>query len=424
MKVLIIGSGGREHAIAWKISKSDRVKKIYAAPGNPGIGEIGECFEINTNDIKSLFKLAKHLCVDLVVVGPEQPLAEGISDLFRKEGIPIFGPGKIAAQLESSKVFSKSFMAQCNVPTAPFDICSTLKEAISAIEKRNGRCAVKADGLAAGKGVFVCKSLLDAKHAVNSIMIDRKFGNSGNTVVVEDLLQGEEASILAVSDGEYIHLLEPTQDHKAIFDGDAGPNTGGMGAYSPVPLINNAKLAKIKQLIVNPVIQGMQAMGHPFIGLLYAGIMMVNDEPQVLEFNVRFGDPETQPIMLRLETDLVDIIEKAITKKLKDLPSIEWSEKASLCVVLASEGYPGSYKTGEIITGLTSVDTSDDLMVFHAGTKIKNKSIITAGGRVLGVTGRGTTISEARNTVYTAISQISFNGCHYRKDIGWRAIAK
>lgn len=424
MKVLIIGSGGREHALAWKARMSSRVKELYCAPGNAGMAEIGTCIDLPAEDVNALTAFSVNRGIDLVVVGPEQPLAEGIVDRMIEQNIPVFGPTAAAAKLESSKVFSKEFLYRFGIPTAAFDICASFDQALMAARKREGRCAVKADGLAAGKGVIVCREMHSAVSAIQKIIRDREFGEAGSRVVVEDLLEGQEASIMAICDGDHYILLDSSQDHKALNEGDKGPNTGGMGAYSPAPLVNPYMMRKIREKIIAPALNGMNELGCPFKGVLYAGIMIQDRNPSVLEFNVRFGDPETQPVLMRLETDLIDLIEAAITGKLHKFPGIKWVPGSAVCVVLVSGGYPGSYRKGLPITGLESIGERDDLKVFMAGVKKTGNHYLTSGGRVLGVTARGNSIRKALDLAYQSIRGIHFDDCYYRRDIGWQAVER
>ncbi|WP_457568585.1 phosphoribosylamine--glycine ligase [Desulfurobacterium sp.] len=421
MKVLIIGSGGREHAITWKISRSNRVKKIFAIPGNPGIAQIAECVKININDIKAIADFAEKEKIDLTVVGPEAPLVAGIVDEFETRGLKIFGPSKEAARLEGSKAFSKEMMKAFGVPTADFKIFDNPEEAKTYIKKKGAPIVVKADGLAAGKGVVVAQTVEEALDAVEKIMVDKVFGNAGNKVVIEECLKGEEASYLVISDGKRYIPLAPAQDHKAVFDGDRGPNTGGMGAYSPAPVLSPELEKEVREKVIEPMLRGMAERGTPFKGILYAGIMITEDKGiQVLEFNVRFGDPEAQVILRRMKTDLVELCEKAIEGNLPE--KIEWDDRTAICVVLASKGYPGRYEKGKEITGIKEAEQIDDVVVFHAGTAIKDGKLVTNGGRVLNVTAMGKDIKEAIENVYEAVNRIYFEGMHYRKDIGAKAL--
>lgn len=434
MKILVVGSGGREHALVWKIAQSPRVKKIFCAPGNAGIGTLAACVAIKPNDIGALCDFAKRERIDLTVVGPEAPLAAGIVDLFEREGLKIFGPSRKAAQLEASKVFSKGVMKDFNVATAPFAVCATLDEVCAFAAPRGYRVVVKADGLAAGKGVVVCRSQKEVEAAAKSMLEDKVFGEAGESVVAEEVLEGEEASILVLTNGIEALPLASSQDHKRVFDHDEGPNTGGMGAYSPAPVVTPELLDRVMKTIVCPVIDGMRDQGVIYRGVLYAGIMVTKQGPETLEFNVRFGDPETQAVLARLESDLVEAM--FWTLGTGPAPLLKWSPKTSVCVVMASGGYPGIYENAKVIEGLDKAGQMKDVVVFHAGTKMsvdrEKKSIVhgpqttgkivTDGGRVLGVTGLGGTVKEAAAVAYRAVAAIRFEGAHFRKDIGWRAL--
>ena len=422
MKVLVIGSGGREHALVWKLAQSPKVEKIYGAPGNPGIAQIGECVNISPTDIKGLADFAEKEGVDLTVVGPEAPLVAGIVDEFENRGLKIFGPSKEAAKLEGSKAFSKEMMKKCGVPTADFEVFDDPEKAKKYIKEKGAPIVVKADGLAAGKGVVVARNVEEALEAIDKIMIEKVFGDAGNRVVVEDCLFGEEASYLVVTDGENFIPLATAQDHKAVFDGDKGPNTGGMGAYSPAPVLSKEMEKEVQERVIKPILRGMKEEGHPFKGILYAGLMITEEGPKVLEFNVRFGDPEAQVILRRLKTDLVDVCQSVIEGNLID--SLEWIPETAICVVLASKGYPGKYEKGKVITGIEEAEKIDNVVVFHAGTAIKDGKLVTNGGRVLNVTALGKDIVEARENVYKAIEKIHFDGVHYRKDIGLKALKR
>lgn len=422
MKVLVIGSGGREHALVWKLAQSPKVEKVYGAPGNPGIAQIGECVNISPTDIKGLADFAEKEGIDLTVVGPEAPLVAGIVDEFESRGLKIFGPSKEAAKLEGSKAFSKEMMKKYGVPTADFEVFDDPEKAKEYIKEKGAPIVVKADGLAAGKGVVVAQSVEEAIEAIDKIMIEKVFGDAGNKVVVEDCLVGEEASYLVVTDGENFIPLATAQDHKAVFDGDKGPNTGGMGAYSPAPVLSKEMEKEVQEKVIKPILRGMREEGHPFKGILYAGLMITEEGPKVLEFNVRFGDPEAQIILRRLKTDLVDVCQSVIEGKLID--SLEWIPETAICVVLASKGYPGKYEKGKVITGIEEAEKIDNVVVFHAGTAIKDGKLVTNGGRVLNVTALGKDIVEARENVYKAIEKIHFDGMHYRKDIGLKALKR
>ncbi|SMP03925.1 phosphoribosylamine--glycine ligase [Desulfurobacterium pacificum] len=422
MKVLVVGSGGREHAIVWKVAQSPYVEKIYCAPGNPGIGQLAECVDIKPTDIKKLADFAEEKGVNLTIVGPEAPLVEGIVDEFEKRGLRIFGPSKDAARLEGSKVFSKEMMKKWGVPTADFKVFDNPEEAKAYIKEKGAPIVVKADGLAAGKGVTVAKTVEEALEAVDRIMVEKVFGDAGNRVVIEDCLEGEEASYLVVTDGENFIPLATAQDHKAVFDGDRGPNTGGMGAYSPAPVLSEEMEKEVQEKVIKPILKGMKEEGYPFKGILYAGLMITKDGIKVLEFNVRFGDPEAQAILRRLKTDLVEVCTSVINGKLVE--KLEWIPETSICVVLASKGYPGKYEKGKEITGIEEAEKLDSVVVFHAGTAVKDGKLVTNGGRVLNVTALGKDIVEARENVYKAVEKIHFDGMHYRKDIGEKALKR
>lgn len=421
MKVLVIGSGAREHSLVWKIKQSPKVKKIYASPGNAGIEELAEIVDIKPDDIKGLLRFAEQKNIDLTVVGPESPLVGGIVDEFEREGLKIFGPNKFAAQLEGSKIFAKEIMLKLAVPTADFKVFNEYKKAKDYVCSLKPPMVIKADGLAQGKGVIIASSTKEGCGAIDLMMVDKIFGSAGTKIVVEDCLKGEEASILVLSDGKNVVPLASSQDHKRIFDNDQGPNTGGMGAYSPAPIVTDEIFKQIMEEIINPIITGMQKEGKPYKGVLYAGIMITKDGPKVLEFNVRFGDPETQAILPRLNTDLVDLIEASISGQLGGM-KLKWTEKSCLAVVLASGGYPGEYQKEKKIFGLEELKTWPDIFVFHAGTKKFGKDIVTSGGRVLNVVGLGESIEQAMEYTYKAVEKIKFEGRHYRKDIGKRAL--
>lgn len=423
MKVLVVGSGGREHALVWKIAQNRRVKKLYAAPGNGGMSSLATLVDIKADDVDSLCNFAKKERIDLTIVGPEAPLVKGIVDEFEKDNLRIFGANKETAQLEGSKVFAKRIMKELGIPTAEFEIFDNKDKALSYIKSKNRPIVVKADGLAAGKGVFVCSKEEEAEEAIEKIMVERIFGDSGNRVVIEECLQGEEASIIVISDGENIVPLASSQDHKRIFDNDRGPNTGGMGAYSPAPVVEGKIFKDTLKLIIYPIIRGLKERGTPYKGVLYAGIMVTQKGPYVLEFNVRFGDPETQAIFPRMKSDLVDLIESSIDGRLKDVES-RWDKRSSVCVVAASAGYPGDYQKRKPIKGLKEAQALKDVIIFHAGTKKNNSDYITNGGRVLGITALGNGIEEAIDNAYKATELIHFDGMHYRKDIGRRALTK
>ena len=423
MKVLIVGSGGREHTLAWKIAQSKKVEKIFCAPGNGGIEEIAELVSIKADDIKGLLEFAKENDIGLTVVGPEVPLVEGIVDEFTKNGLKIFGPTKRLALLEGSKVFAKETMKKFGVSTADFEVFSDASKAKEYLKKKGVPIVVKADGLAAGKGVIMAETIKEAEVAIDDILVKKIFGNSGDRIILEDCLEGEEASILVFSDGKNIVPLVSSQDHKRIFDNDKGPNTGGMGAYSPAPVVSGKLFDEVIDTVFRPIIDGLAVEGKFYKGVLYGGIMITKSGPMVLEFNVRFGEPETQEILPRLKSDLVDIMMACIDGEL-DKIDIEWDQRACLCVVLASKGYPALYEKHKEINGLKHVKDIKDATVFHAGTARENGKVFTSGGRVLGVTGLGKDINAAKDTAYQAIDKIEFDGIYYRKDIGYRAIGR
>ncbi len=423
MKILVIGSGGREHALVWKIRQSSRVSDIYCAPGNAGIANLAQCVDINVTDIDALTAFAEEHAIDLTVVGPEASLTAGIVDAFAQKGLKIFGPNRAAAALEGSKAFSKDFLKKYQIPTADFKVFSEPKKAKKYIEKCGAPIVVKADGLAAGKGVIVASTVDQAKEAVDLIMKQKKFGSAGNQVIVEQCLVGEEASFIAFTDGKTVLPLPTSQDHKAVFDNDRGPNTGGMGAYSPAPVVTDEISRFVMDKVMLPTVRGMAAEGRFYKGMLYAGLMIADGRVDVLEFNCRFGDPEAQPLLMRLQTDIIDIFEATIDGRLDEI-EIEIDPRPALCVVMASGGYPGAYETGKQIRGLKGVQDRPDMTVFHAGTKRKNGRLVTAGGRVLGVTAIGENLEAARNTAYQAVDKISWSGCHYRSDIGDKAIRR
>jgi len=421
VKVLVVGSGGREHALAWKLSRSPAVKKLYAAPGNAGIGEIAELVSIASDDIPLLVSFAKKEKIDLTVVGPEVPLVAGIVDLFTEKKLTIFGPTRNAARLEGSKVFAKQLMIRKGVPTAPFQVFDTLDAASASLLKRKGPCVVKADGLCQGKGVVVAQDVEEAAAAIRVLMEKKAFGIAGARIIIEDCLQGEETSILALTDGKEIVLLPSSQDHKRIYERDQGPNTGGMGAYSPAPIVTPALEREIKERILKPVLEGMAESGSPYRGLLYAGLMITKEGPMVLEFNARFGDPETQAILPRIKGDfatfLLELSQGRFPKQ-----RLEIDERPCVSVVLASKGYPGSYEKGKVIGGLEKASVRKGVFIFHAGTAKIDGRFVTHGGRVLAVSALGNTLAVAVQRVYEAVSQIQFEGIYYRRDIAWRAL--
>ncbi len=421
MRVLLVGSGGREHAIAWKLSQSKKLQKLYIAPGNPGTKQYGENVAIADNDIPALVEFAKSRKIDLAVIGPEDPLSAGIVDAMEQAGIMAFGPSKAAAQLEADKAFAKQIMRANSIPTAEGRTFDNFEDAKSYIATRDEPVVVKAAGLAKGKGVFVCDDPSEAILAAERIMIGRQFGDAGRTVVVEDKLLGQEASILAFVDGRSIYVMESAQDHKPIGDGDTGDNTGGMGAYSPAPVVTDKLMDQIIREVLVPTVDGMNRNDTPYKGVLYAGMMLTQGGPRVLEFNARFGDPETQPILMRLKSDLLSVLVAVCKGTLGEI-TMQWDPRPAVCVVMASGGYPGDYEKGKVISGLDQAAQLKDVVVFHAGTAEKDGSIVTAGGRVLGVTALGNTIAEAKAKAYEAVAMISFEKACYRKDIADKAI--
>jgi phosphoribosylamine--glycine ligase len=423
MKVLVIGSGGREHALVWKISQSPRVKELYCAPGNGGISRQAQCLDIDATDLEGLARFARDTRIDLTVVGPEMPLCMGIVDLFQKEKLKIFGPSKGAAQLEGSKTFAKDLMKKYNIPSGEYQVFTKRDEAVAYIKKQGAPIVVKADGLAAGKGVFVAATADEALSALAAIMIKRIFEEAGDRVVIEEKLEGEEASFIAFSDGTRVLPLASTQDHKAIYDNDQGPNTGGMGAYSPAPVVTPEINERIMQEIMTPTVKAMAAEGMPYCGVLYAGLMIKDGVPRVLEFNCRLGDPETQPLVMRMQGDIIPVIEACIAGDLSRA-EIDWDPRPAVCVVMAAKGYPASYEKGKPIHGLEKAEMMPGVHCFHAGTAIKDGRYLTAGGRVLGVTGLGQGIKQAIDNTYQAVKEITWEGVHYRKDIGKKALSR
>lgn len=421
MNVLIVGSGGREHAIAWKLKQSKKVSKLFIAPGNPGTARHGINVDLDVMDFAGLVDFAKANDVGMAVIGPEDPLAGGIVDAFEAAGIRAFGPGGGAAKLEADKAFAKQIMRANSIPTAESRTFDQYVDAKSYIASRDEAVVVKAAGLAKGKGVFVCEEPSDAIIAAEKIMVDRVFGDAGSRIIVEDKLLGEEASILAFVDGRTIYLMESSQDHKPIGEGDTGPNTGGMGAYSPAPCVTEELTTQIVREILVPAVDGMNRAGCPYKGVLYAGLMLTQGGPRVLEFNVRFGDPETQPILMRMKSDLFEVMDAVCSGRLDSI-TIEWDPRPAVCVVMASGGYPGEYKKGLEISGLDEAEFDTDIKVFHAGTAAGGDKIVTSGGRVLGVTAMGNDIASAREKAYQAVDKISFEGATWRSDIADKAI--
>lgn len=437
MKILVIGQGGREHAICWKLQQSNKVTALYCAPGNGGIAAIAKCVEIKETDFEALAAFVEQEKIDLTVVGPENPLVEGIVDFFQAKGLKVYGPSKAAAMLEGSKAFAKEIMLKYGVPTAAYARFTEAAEALAYLDKQKAPIVIKADGLAAGKGVVVAQTITEAKAAVQDMLQDGKFGTAGSQVIIEEFLSGEELSLMAFVDGETVIPMVPAQDHKPVYDNDKGPNTGGMGTYSPVPQFDQAQVDRAVQDILLPVAKAMVAEGKPFQGVLYAGLMMTAAGPKVIEFNTRFGDPETQVVLPRLATDLVDIFLATVEHRLDQL-EVSWKDQAVVSVILASPGYPESYPKGLAIHGLDpataqimqqdnqfastlSAEELQQIMIFHAGTKMIENSLVTSGGRVLAVTGQGDTLEQARERAYAAVNQVNFQDMHYRKDIALKA---
>ena len=423
MNILIVGSGGREHALAWKIKQSPLVKKLYIAPGNGGTAQEGENVSIGAGDIPELVQFARDKKIDLVVAGPELPLVLGLKNSLDKAGIPCFGPGAFCAQLEGSKAFAKSLMAEAEVPTADFKVFDDYILAREYLAAQKIPIVVKANGLAAGKGVIVAETLEEAQKALEDMMVKKVFGAAGDRVVIEKALTGEEASFLAFCDGHNIAFLPSSQDHKRIGENDTGPNTGGMGAYSPAPILPEDKFEETANLVIRPIIQHLEEMDHPFKGVLYAGLMITDSGPKVLEYNVRFGDPECQPLLMRLETDLVEVMLACVEGTLNKIP-LKINPKHSICVVLAAKGYPGQYARGHEISGIKEAENLPGVKVFHAGTTIKDGTIVTNGGRVLGVTALGNNLKQAKENAYAAVSKINFKDMYFRRDIGDKGLKK
>lgn len=417
MNILVIGSGGREHAIIWKLSQSKRVDKIYCAPGNAGISELAECVDISATDIKGLLDFALSNPVDLTVVGMDDPLMLGVVDAFENKGLKIFGPKQNAAIIEGSKIFSKDLMKKYNIPTAGYVVIDNVDSANDYIKKCDYPIVIKADGLALGKGVLICSTYEEAQEAVDTIMVDKKFGDAGDKIVIEEFLTGPEVSVLSFCDGENIIPMVSAQDHKRAFDGDEGLNTGGMGTFSPSKYYTDEIHKECVETIYEPSLKAMKNEGRPFTGIMFFGLMLTEKGPKLLEYNARFGDPEAQVVLPRLQTDLVDIFEYAIEGKLNEI-DVKWDDKAAVCVILASGGYPIKYEKGYEIKGLQAQKNKDDVIVFHAGTKKVDDKIITNGGRVLGLTAIGKDIDEARDIAYKTVEEVDFTNKHFRKDIG------
>ncbi len=428
MRVLVVGNGGREHALAWKIAQSSRVDKVYVAPGNAGTAVDAENVLIQSSDIPGLLKFAREQRIDLTLAGPEAPLVAGIVDAFQSVGLRIFGPSKAAAQLEGSKVFCKNLLRNADIPTGDYQVFRDPDEASHFVQSRYENenedvpLVIKADGLAAGKGVIVCSRRAEALEAIDRIARQREFGDAGQEIVVEERLDGQEASVLAITDGRTIVTLTPAQDHKPALDGDRGPNTGGMGAYCPTPVVDEDTLHWIEEHVLVPTVHAMKRGRTPFKGVLYAGLMMTRQGPKVLEYNVRFGDPECQPILMRLKTDLADLLDAAVDGRLSEFDSLEWDPRPAVCVVMASEGYPGSYERGRPIRGLEKAAELPDVKVFHAGTRLADGRVLTSGGRVLGVTAMGDTVAQAKLQAYNAVQCIRWDGAWCRKDIADKAM--
>ena len=416
MRILVVGGGGREHAICWKLNNESNVEKIYCAPGNAGISNVAECIDIGDSDIENLLKFAKENQIDLTIVGPEIPLVAGIVDAFEKEGLKIFGPNKECAQLEGSKSFSKDFMIRHNLPTAKYKEYTNLDEAISEIDSFGYPVVIKADGLAAGKGVVIPENREDAITTLKEMMSDKKFGKAGDKIVVEEFLNGIETSILAFVDNDTIVPMVSSKDHKKVFEGEAGLNTGGMGTFSPSEIYTDELAKEVQEKILDKTLEGFKKDNLNYKGILFVGLMITEDGPKILEYNVRFGDPETQSVLFRLDTDLNKIISAILDNNLKNI-EINYSKEEAICVMLTSGGYPESYEKGKVISGLENLDS--DIVVFHSGTKFDNGNIVTNGGRVIGITAKGKTVKEAGEKVYENIKKINFEGMHYRKDI-WK----
>ncbi|CAM4413681.1 phosphoribosylamine--glycine ligase [Paenibacillus tarimensis] len=420
MRVMVIGGGGREHAIVWALSKSDKISKLFCAPGNAGIAALAECVPIPVNRFADQIQYVKDNAIDLVVVGPDDPLAAGIVDAHEEAGIPVFGPRKNAAEIEGSKIFMKKLLKDYNIPTAAYETFTDYDAALSYLRSQSAPIVIKADGLAAGKGVTVAATLEEAEAALRGMMVDKVFGEAGTQVVIEEFLEGQEMSILSFVDGETVRPMVAAQDHKPAYDGDKGPNTGGMGTYTPLPHIDPALIEDAIENIIKPTARAMVSEGRPFRGVLFAGLMITKTGVKTIEFNARMGDPETQVVLPRLKTDLLDIILAAVNGRLDQL-DIEWSDEAAVCVIAASEGYPASYPKGRVISGLAEAEAAGAL-IFHAGTAEEDGKLVTAGGRVLGIVGRGANLDEARKQAYEALGLIHFEGMHYRSDIASKAL--
>ncbi|UCC43281.1 MAG: phosphoribosylamine--glycine ligase [Candidatus Zixiibacteriota bacterium] len=420
-KVLIVGSGGREHAIAWKLKQSRKVNRIFCAPGNGGMSQIARCVNIKAENIRGLSDFAHRNRINLTVVGPEQPLAMGIADEFHRRKLKVFGPDRKGAQLESSKVFSKQFMAKYHIPTAPFRVFESASEAIGFCKTLEYPAVIKADGLAAGKGVIVVKSLEEAEHAIEKIMVDKIFGKSGDRIIVESFLRGQELSVMALTDGKAIVPLLPSQDHKQAYEGDRGPNTGGMGAYCPAGFVDDALLEEVHDHVLTPTLAGLRLEKINYRGVLYAGLMITNRGVKVLEFNCRFGDPEAQAVLPLLKTDLLELLTRVVNRRLSSQKKVEWREGSAACVIMASKGYPGKYRTGKKISGLSDKEGRSSF-VLHSGTRREKGQWFTTGGRVLGVVGMAGDLKHALNQAYSLVRRIRFDGATFRRDIGYRCL--
>lgn len=421
MRILLVGSGGREHALAWKIAQSPLCTKLYCASGNAGIAEFAELVDVASDDASVLLRFAKREQIDLVVIGPEAPLVAGLVDMCTNAGIKAFGPNQAAAQLEGSKAFAKEILHRHGIPTADYQVFNYAEAACEYAAEVKPPIVIKADGLASGKGVIICQTYEEAREWINAMIIEGRFGTAGSRLVIEEFLQGEEASMLAFTDGRSIAIMPSAQDHKRVFDGDQGPNTGGMGAYSPAPIVTEHVYDRIERDLIIPTVHAMNVEEKPYRGVLYTGLMIDGDDARVLEYNVRFGDPETQPLLMRLKSDIVPILLATIDGTL-DQVEIEWDTRPTVCVVMAAEGYPGPYRKGSLITGIEAAESLGDVKVFHSGTALLNNKLVTSGGRVLGVTAIADTIEAAIDKVYQATARIHFDGAHYRKDIAARAL--
>ena len=423
MKVVVVGSGGREHALVWKLAQSPKVSEIYCAPGNAGISEMAKNIDISASDVEGLADFAQQENIDLTVVGPEVSLTLGIVDSFQAKGLRIFGPDQKAAILEGSKVFTKDLMEKYGIPSGTYKVFTDRGEALSYLDTIDAPIVVKADGLAAGKGVIVAETIDDAKKAVDQIMEEKAFGDAGSRVVIEEFLVGEEASFIAFTDGKTVLPLPTSQDHKAVYEGDKGPNTGGMGAYSPAPVVTDAMHKQVMENVMYPTVKAMAAEGRPYKGMLYAGLMIHEGKAKILEFNCRFGDPEAQPLLMRLNSDLVDVLEAVIDERLDEV-TLDIDPRSTICVVMASGGYPGSYEKGKVISGLDAAAEVKDTVVFHAGTALHGNDIVNVGGRVLGITALGETLQQAIDSAYRAVDMINWEDCYFRRDIGQKAIRR